>query len=91
VYFKNRAPAEADALREVIERFLKTDPNAGTIIAASLTVGLAFVADSAVTGEATYTNRQIVNWEVAQQRLHGFTTLVRTEWERLESQIHRLT
>jgi hypothetical protein len=35
VYFKNRAPAEADALREVIERFLKTDPNATTIIAAS--------------------------------------------------------
>jgi hypothetical protein len=63
----------------------------GVIAGVLLTVGLAFVADSAVTGEATYTNRQIVNWEVAQQRLHGFTTLVRTEWERLESQIHRLT
>ena len=57
-----------------------------------LTVGLAFVADSTVTDEvASDTNRQIVNWEVAQQRLHGFTTLIRTGWERLESQIHRLT
>ena len=46
----------------------------GVIAGVLLTVGLAFVADSAVTGEATYTNRQIVNWEVAAatSRLYDF-------------------
>ena len=64
----------------------------GVIQGVLLTVGLAFVVNSTVTGEvASDTNRQIVNWEVAGQRLHGFTNLVRTGWEQLEIGIHRLT
>jgi hypothetical protein len=64
----------------------------GVIAGVLLTVGIAFVADSTVaTKVASDTNRRIVNWEVAQERLHGFTTLVRTGWERLESEINRLT
>jgi hypothetical protein len=64
----------------------------GVIAGVLLTVGIAFVADSTVATEvASDTNRRIVNWEVAQERLHGFTTLVRTGWERLESEINRLT
>jgi hypothetical protein len=64
----------------------------GVIAGALLTVGIAFVVDSTVTSEvASASNRPIVNWEVAQERLHGFTTLVRTGWERLETEINRLT
>jgi hypothetical protein len=63
----------------------------GVIAGVLLTVGIAFVADSTVATEvASDTNRRIVNWEVAQERLHGFTTLVRAGWERLESEINRL-
>lgn len=42
----------------------------GVIAGVLLTVGIAFVSDSTVTAEVTSdTNRQIVNWEVAKQRL----------------------
>jgi hypothetical protein len=64
----------------------------GVIAGVLLTVGIAFVADSTVTAEVTPdTNRQIVNWEVAQERLHGLTTLVRNGWEWLEHEINPLT
>ena len=65
----------------------------GVIVGVLLTVGTAFIADSFVTADVASDSatRQIVNWDVAKERLHGFTTSVRTGWDRLEQGIHRLT
>jgi hypothetical protein len=65
----------------------------GVIVGVLLTVGTAFIADSFVTADvaSVSTTQQIVNWDVAKERLHGFTTSVRIGWDRLERGINRLT
>jgi len=64
----------------------------GLIVGILLTVGTAFIADSFVTGSVTSdaTSRQIVNWDVAKERLHDSTTSIRVGWERLERGIDHL-
>jgi hypothetical protein len=65
----------------------------GVIVGVLLAVGAAFLADSFATGDITSesTSRQMVNWDVAKERLQGFTTTVRAGWNRLEKGINRLT
>jgi hypothetical protein len=58
----------------------------GIIIGIVLTAGTAFIADSFATASVTTdeTSRQIVNWDVAKERLHDSTAAIRVGWERLE-------
>jgi ABC-type antimicrobial peptide transport system permease subunit len=64
----------------------------GIIVGIVLTVGTAFIADSFVTASMSTdpTSRQIVNWDVAKERLHDSTTSIRVGWERLERGINNL-
>jgi hypothetical protein len=61
----------------------------GIIVGIALTIGTAFIADS-VTGSVGATPRQIVNWDIAKERLHNSTEAIRVGWERLENGIDRL-
>jgi hypothetical protein len=65
----------------------------GVIVGVVMTIGIAFVADSFVTADIAgeSTSRQMVNWDVAKERLHGFTATVRAGWSRLERGVNRLT
>jgi hypothetical protein len=58
----------------------------------ALTVGTTFVADSFETASvgSEPTSRQIVNWDVAKERLHDSTTSIRVGWKRLERGIDNL-
>ena len=51
----------------------------GIIVGIVLTVGTAFIADSFVTASvnANTTSRQIVNWDVAKERLHDSSASIR--------------
>jgi hypothetical protein len=53
----------------------------GIILGIVLTVGTAFIADSFATASVTTdaTPRQIVNWNVAKERLHDSTAAIRVE------------
>jgi hypothetical protein len=64
----------------------------GIIVGIVLTVGTAFIADSFVTASVTSdaTSRQIVNWDIAKERLHGSTISIRVGWKRLERGIDNL-
>jgi len=64
----------------------------GIIVGIVLTVGTAFIADSFVTASVTSdaASLQIVNWDVAKERLHGSTTSIRVGWKRLERGIDNL-
>jgi hypothetical protein len=64
----------------------------GIIIGVVLTVGSAFIADSFATGDVQTdtTARQIVNWDVAKERLHDSTTSIRVGWNRLERGVDEL-
>jgi hypothetical protein len=64
----------------------------GIIVGIVLTVGTAFIADSFATASVTSdaASRQIVNWDVAKERLHDSTTSIRVGWERLERGIDRI-
>jgi hypothetical protein len=64
----------------------------GVMVGIFLTVGTAFIADSFETASVTSnpTSRQIVNWDVAKERLHDSTTAIRVGWERLERGIDHL-
>ncbi len=64
----------------------------GVIVGVLLTVGTAFIADSFASADAgESTSRQMVNWDVAKERLHGVTTAIRAGWDRLERGINHLT
>jgi hypothetical protein len=56
----------------------------GIIIGIVLTAGTAFIADSLAIASVTTdaTSRQIVNWDVAKERLHDSTAAIRVGWER---------
>jgi hypothetical protein len=64
----------------------------GIIVGIVLTVGTAFIADSFVTASvsADATSRQIVNWDVAKERLHDSSASIRVGWERLERGIDHI-
>ena len=57
----------------------------GMIFGVLLVVVAAFIADSLATteGAAGAETRQIVNWDVAAERLHDFTEAIRAGWNKL--------
>jgi ABC-type nickel/cobalt efflux system permease component RcnA len=59
----------------------------GIVVGIVLTIGTAFMADAFATSNMTADDcsKQIVNWEVAKERLHETTASIATEWSRLKS------
>jgi hypothetical protein len=57
----------------------------GIIVGILLTIGTAFMADAFTASAVAAENcsRQIVNWDVAKQRLHETTSSIATGWDRL--------
>ena len=57
----------------------------GVIFGILLIVATVFVADSLATteGAASAEPRQIVNWDVASDRLHELTESIRAGWNKL--------
>jgi hypothetical protein len=64
----------------------------GLIVGVLLTIGTAFIADAFVTSEVTSDacSRQIVNWDVAKERLHDTTSSIATGWDRLKGGVRSL-
>ena len=62
------------------------------IIVGLLTIGTAFMADAFVTSDVTTENcsKQIVNWDIAKERLHETTASIETGWSRLKSSFRSL-
>ncbi len=58
----------------------------GLVIGVLLTIGTAFIADAFTAGEVTSEtcSKQIVNWDVAKERLHDSTASIQTGWDRLK-------
>jgi capsular polysaccharide biosynthesis protein len=59
----------------------------GIILGVMLTIGTAFMADALTTADATSQtcSDQIVNWDIAKERLHETTASIETGWNRLKS------
>ena len=59
---------------------------AGIVLGILLTIGTAFMADAFVTSDLTTENcsKQVVNWDVAKERLHETTASIATGWNRLK-------
>ena len=57
----------------------------GAIFGVLLLVVVVFIADSLATSESATgaAPRQIVNWDVAADRLHDFTEAIRVGWNKL--------
>jgi len=64
----------------------------GIIVGVLLTIGMAFMADAFVTSDVTTENcsKQIVNWDIAKERLHETTASIETGWSRLKSSFRSL-
>lgn len=64
----------------------------GVVIGVLLTIGTAFIADAFTTAEvgSEACSRQIVNWDVAKERLHDSTASIQTGWDRLKSGLRSL-
>ena len=64
----------------------------GVLVGILLTIGTAFVADAFVTADVTAENcsKQIVNWDIAKERLHETTASIQAGWDRVESGIRDL-
>ena len=62
------------------------------LVGALLTIGTAFMADAFTTSNVTAENcsKQIVNWDVAKERLHETTASIATGWDRLRSGVQKL-
>ena len=52
----------------------------GIILGAALTVGVAYVSDTAKSGPDA---RPMVNWDVVAKNLDSVTTLARAGWKRI--------
>ena len=65
---------------------------AGIVVGILLTIGMAFMADAFATSDVTAENcsRQIVNWDIAKERLHETTTSIATGWDRLKRGVESL-
>jgi hypothetical protein len=61
----------------------------GIILGIILTIGSAFIADSLETASVTAepSSHQIVNWDVAKERLHDSANSIHIRWQRLEKSI----
>jgi hypothetical protein len=64
----------------------------GVVIGVLLTIGTAFIADAFTTAGVTseMCSKQIVNWDVAKERLHESTASIQTGWDRLKSGVRSL-
>jgi hypothetical protein len=64
----------------------------GIIVGILLTVGTAFIADAFATPDVTSDtcSKQIVNWDVAKERLHDTTDSIRVGWDRLTGTVRSL-
>jgi len=64
----------------------------GIIVGVLLTIGTAFVADAFTTGEVTSEtcSKQIVNWDIAKERIHDTTASIEKSWDRLRTSFRRL-
>ena len=64
----------------------------GLVIGVLLTIGTAFIADAFTTGEVTSEtcSKQIVNWDVAKERLHDSTASIQIGWDRLKNGLRSL-
>jgi len=65
---------------------------AGIVVGILLTIGTAFVADAFTTSDVTAENcsKQIVNWDIAKDRLHETTASIATGWDRLKRGVESL-
>ena len=65
---------------------------AGIVVGILLTIGTAFMADAFTTSDITAENcsRQIVNWDIAKERLHETTVSIATGWDRLKRGVESL-
>ena len=58
----------------------------------SRTIGTTFMADAFTTGDVTSQtcSNQMVNWDIAKERLHETTASIETGWNRLKSSFRSL-
>ena len=65
---------------------------AGIVLGILLTIGTAFMADAFVTSDVTTENcsKQVVNWDVAKERLHETTASIAMGWNRLKRGVQSL-
>ena len=64
----------------------------GIILGVLLTIGTAFMADALTTADVTpqTCSNQIVNWDIAKERLHETTASIERGWTRLKSSFRSL-
>jgi len=64
----------------------------GIVVGILLTIGTAFMADAFVTSDVTADtcSKQIVNWDIAKERLHETTASIATGWDPLKSGLRSL-
>jgi hypothetical protein len=64
----------------------------GIIVGILLTIGTAFMADAFTSSGVMEENcsKQIVNWDVAKERLHETSSSIATGWDRLKSGVQKL-
>jgi hypothetical protein len=64
----------------------------GIIVGVLLTIGTAFVADAFTNAKVTSEtcSKQIVNWDIAKERLHETTASIETGWGRLRTSFRSL-
>ena len=61
----------------------------GILLGILLTIGTAFIAD-AYSAPTENCSKQIVNWDVAKERLHETTSSIAIGWDRLKSGAQKL-
>jgi hypothetical protein len=64
----------------------------GIIVGVLLTIGTAFVADAFPAAEVSSetSSKQIVNWDIAKERLHETTASIEKGWDRLRTSLRSL-
>ena len=64
----------------------------GIIVGVLLTIGTAFMVDAFTTAEVTSEtcSNQIVNWDIAKERLHDTTASIEVGWDRLKNGVRSL-
>jgi hypothetical protein len=64
----------------------------GIVVGILLTIGTAFMADAFATSDVTTEtcSKQIVNWDIAKERLHETTASIETGWNRVRSSFRSL-
>jgi hypothetical protein len=64
----------------------------GIIVGILLTIGTVFITDAFATPDVTSDtcSKQIVNWDVAKERLHSTSDSIRVGWDRLTGTVRSL-